>query len=145
MDMSDKNDFRIAPEVVEAFTFGDCWALALAMTTRTGWSVVTLVSGEDPMDWYHCGVHTPEGTILDIQGEWDEQDWVEHWEDFSEVNAACAEYWTAAEFQPQTNGLACRYDEDPDDWGKLLLSSHAATTELARIKNIERRGDNDGY
>lgn len=54
---------------VEAFTNGDCWALAIEIASMTDWDLVTLGATMDHDDeWAHCAVLTPEGYVLDIEG-----------------------------------------------------------------------------
>jgi hypothetical protein len=71
--------FAFSDEVVDAFTHGDCWLLANTIQRLRGWSVVT-VSGNEG-GWIHAGNQLPDGTIIDINGINDVDDWVDEWAD----------------------------------------------------------------
>lgn len=95
------------PDLVEEFTFGKCYALAVALHEETGWPIGALVA-----DWksapgsetirrrvVHAFVRLPDGSILDARGPSDECDLrntffgpekviVKSWvEDFDDVEA----------------------------------------------------------
>lgn len=69
--------FNFSPDVVEAFTFGDCWVLAQAIERATGYPLVSATYGKD--FWIHVGNRLPSGLILDIEGTHAETGWLECW------------------------------------------------------------------
>lgn len=83
--MSLPNQFGFAAEVIEAFTDGDCWALATALRLKTGWDIVALgFESEAEMPpakrgWEHMAVRRPDGLILDITGLHAAEDWLTGW------------------------------------------------------------------
>jgi hypothetical protein len=62
---------------VQAFTYGDCWALAEAMSQQSEYPVVS-VSGAE-RGWVHAGVLLPSGEVLDAEGIHDAQTWRQVW------------------------------------------------------------------
>jgi hypothetical protein len=62
---------------VQAFTYGDCWALAEAMSQQSEYPVVS-VSGAE-RGWVHAGVLLPSGEVLDAEGIHDVQTWRQVW------------------------------------------------------------------
>lgn len=67
--------YQITESDIEAFTEGDCWALAREINKRTGWKVIALGAyPEDAerkrsnFDWVHVFVQTPDGNYLDVEG-----------------------------------------------------------------------------
>jgi hypothetical protein len=64
---------------VQAFTYGDCWALAEAMSQQSDYPVVS-VSGVE-RGWVHAGVLLPSGEVLDAEGVHDAQTWKQVWAD----------------------------------------------------------------
>lgn len=75
-----------------AFLNGQCHALALAISERTGWPLVAVAAsecvydedcGEDDSDggcgcqYEHIGVRSPDGEIVDIRGWHTDEDWIE--------------------------------------------------------------------
>lgn len=110
------------PDLIEEFTFGKCYALAVALHEETGWPIGALVA-----DWkatadsttvrrrvVHAFVRAPDGSVLDARGRSDECDLrntffgpgrviVKSWvEDFYDVEAfrACL-VSTEVEFLPE--------------------------------------------
>jgi hypothetical protein len=71
--------FSFGDDAVEAFTTADCGYLAIAINAASGLPMVT-ISDDEPDSWYHAGVRLPDGRILDIEGIWDPQDWMAHWD-----------------------------------------------------------------
>lgn len=64
---------------VQAFTYGDCWALAEAMSQQSGYPVVS-VSGAE-RGWVHAGVLLPSGEVLDAEGVHAPETWKQVWAD----------------------------------------------------------------
>lgn len=70
--MKDTSQMFTAKEI-EAFNYGDCWLLALAIHQITDWKIVGVgVKGQESRggyrDWCHIAVQTPNNKILDING-----------------------------------------------------------------------------
>lgn len=64
---------------VKAFTDGDCWELARQIHLASGYTIVTVGAHEDASDWYHAGNRLPDGRIVDIEGIWQEPEWIAYW------------------------------------------------------------------
>lgn len=67
-----------------AYLNGQCLALAVALSRRTGWSVLTRtvdVGPDEPPVLIHAYVQGPDGVILDYTGGRDEEAEAENWED----------------------------------------------------------------
>jgi hypothetical protein len=95
----------------EAFSFGDCWLLARAMHSITGWQMVAVGNEAGRQigglrDWVHLAVRTPHGEILDINGFHDDSMMVDFWSD---------EFFTYS----SENGLMEVFDVDVDMWDEL--------------------------
>lgn len=69
----------LTSSVVQAFTYGDCWALAEAMSQQSEYPVVS-VSGAE-RGWVHAGVLLPSGDVLDAEGIHDAESWRQTWAD----------------------------------------------------------------
>lgn len=121
-----KNDFDMSSEVVEAFTQGDCWALATEVARVSGWTMVTLSATDDKEAWCHVAVWTPDGHILDIQGVWNPDEWANYWE-YSLGGQDCDfADWTHAEFKEHSDreGMYLQWDEIVEEWAKKLLAAY---------------------
>jgi hypothetical protein len=98
----EKNDFGFEPDIIEAFTNGDCWALAIELSRQSGYPVVTMSTEDDRGEWCHVGVELPNENVLDARGEYEVEAWfdefsmepeyseIELWEDADEFEASCA-------------------------------------------------------
>jgi hypothetical protein len=74
--------FSLPSHVQEAFTFGDCWALACEVEYNAGLPVAVLLhsgSATDDYNWFHVGNRAADGRIVDIEGIWDEDEWKTRW------------------------------------------------------------------
>jgi len=69
--------FHFPSQVREAFTDGDCWVLAWEGANMYDLPIVT-VSGNESF-WLHAANLLPDGRILDIEGIWEQQDWLARW------------------------------------------------------------------
>ena len=82
---TDLNQLGFRRPVLNAFTHGDCWALAVYLHDRTGWDIVALgLRGEESFEpaeryWEHMAVRTPAGQILDVTGVQAEGDFMRAW------------------------------------------------------------------
>lgn len=67
-------------EIVEAFTEGDCWYLALTLHEMTGLPMVFAnPMPSDPDYWEHVGLQISANRILDIQGVHTNMAWRRLW------------------------------------------------------------------
>lgn len=69
---------------LEAFNYGDCWQLALAIHELTGWKMIGVgVEGQAHKggfrDWCHIAILTPENKILDINGIQSKEEVIKKW------------------------------------------------------------------
>lgn len=80
------NKYEYSREVIEAFTEGDCWALALSVNKLTNWPLIFITEGAEAEDWLHVLVKMPNGKWLDIHGAntpkqvrkyWKSENWAE--------------------------------------------------------------------
>jgi hypothetical protein len=69
--------FQFPPKTREAFTDGDCWVLAWEGANLYALPIVT-VSGNESF-WIHAANLLPDGRILDIEGIWEQQEWLDRW------------------------------------------------------------------
>lgn len=76
---SSSKTFSFSSDVVEAFTWGDCGYLAVALSNATGFDVATASFDTRDM-WRHAGVWIDDQHILDIKGIHHYQDWLADWE-----------------------------------------------------------------
>lgn len=99
-----KNTFQFPAEVIEAFTFGDCWHLARTLTTLTGYPVVAFHHFDFGKDlWAHAANRLPDGRIVDIEGIWSEKDWIEQWSEVvdADFETAYARDWTLPDWDKE--------------------------------------------
>jgi len=75
------NQFGFADDERTAFVSGDCGYLALALSKETGWNLVGLSHPDAAAEdyWYHLAVQMPDGKILDINGAWTEDEFLDLW------------------------------------------------------------------
>ena len=72
--------FHFSEEVENAFTTGDCWHLARTVHLIAGYPIVTFQHFDYGQNlWAHAGNRLPDGRIVDIEGVWPEQTWLEQW------------------------------------------------------------------
>jgi len=64
------------------YTEGCCSNLAIGFHERMGWPVVAVMSDYDHEhgDWTHMGAQLPDGRIIDIQGIWQPEAWLNRWD-----------------------------------------------------------------
>ena len=79
--------FDFSDDVIEAFTEGDCWALAHEISALTGWGIFA-VGGQYDYDsaetvadrgWDHMFVRHPSGYLVDIEGVHTDKAMVDYW------------------------------------------------------------------
>ena len=85
-----ENQLGVAPRVIEAFTEGDCWLLALGLARRTCWPMVFINdwSGVEEDEWCHVLVKHPDGEWIDIHGKNHPYDVKSHWRSFNFTEVA---------------------------------------------------------
>lgn len=77
--------FSVDELTFDAFTYGDCWALAIEVNKITGWQIVAIGCDEQSRypenrrDWCHMANRTPEGKIIDITGISTPEETLEEW------------------------------------------------------------------
>jgi hypothetical protein len=104
--MQPRISFNYSSEVVEAFTEADCWELARLVQQTSGYGIVTASSSRSYRNWYHVGNRLPDGTILDIEGIWDETEWLSAWAtrmDFEDDPIFIAVDWDYVSFLADIN------------------------------------------
>lgn len=110
--------FEFPPNAVRAFTLGDCAWLATAIHELTGFTIVT-ASIDMPDEWVHCAVRTPEGLVLDIEGTWKVNDWLDHWLDGEPGEEHMLAEWTLPGF------TAARFDAERQFYGWIPAAEWA--------------------
>ena len=131
--------FSFPDEQQEAFTFGDCWRLAKALHSITGWDIAAIVCDNQEFkgahrDWCHMGNITPEGKFIDITGISDEdyalETWGgEFWEHCELVDDPChlIRPLTVQEWDGMTDEQEPRYEEyDPMTAAQEVLAAYIA-------------------
>ena len=122
-------------EAVEAFTWGDCGYLALAVSAKTGLDVAT-ASVDSHAAWVHCGVWISETHIADIKGIHTVQDWLSDWEWAADNGWGYQEYfavrWTDLSEIAEYVELGERvYPEvDIDFWADWVVANIRAYRDL---------------
>ena len=109
-----KNDYGMPPEVIEAFTCGDCWALAIEIGRLSAWTVVTIAHKGEPDEWRHVAVRTPEGMILDVQGAWELSEWGKFW------SYAVGDSWELTEWTATSLWADCRKWKMELQWDEIV-------------------------
>lgn len=66
----DRTDFtfEIHEWDLDLFYEGECLALAEAISSRTGWPIVTVHAPGQPDVWSHAAVRHPSGKYIDVNG-----------------------------------------------------------------------------
>lgn len=120
----DENEFGFPEEVIEAYTCGDCWALAIAVSRLTKFPVVTASIDND---WVHAAVLLPEDRVLDIQGVHTVEQWLDRWLDGMNGEDHWAREWRLSDFVRQCNReQSLQYDEPVGDWAEKVLDAYTA-------------------
>jgi hypothetical protein len=78
--------FHLDPELIEAFSLGDCWHLAKMLESLTGWEVHALsydaelaLTEPEAVEWEHMVVRHPSGYLVDITGVYTDEALLERW------------------------------------------------------------------
>lgn len=106
-------------EIVDAFTNGDCWRLALSLNSLAGLPIYAVCSLDCPRDtWCHVFNQLPDGSFIDIMGIHSESEMLSKWE--------CAVYednvGIAALSRENLDGVEIYSDKDPDEWAVFLMN-----------------------
>lgn len=122
-----KNDYDMPPEAIEAFTCGDCWALAIAIAREAALPIVTCSVPGEPDEWCHVAVQTPDGKILDIQGVWEPAAWLAFWSPALGGNAEVAT-WDRTQFEAHTVewNMLLQWDEIVSDFSEKVLDAYTS-------------------
>lgn len=70
--------FDFSDMVREVFTEGDCWVLARAIESLTHCPIITINYTEND-EWFHVANVLPNGLIVDIDGVFEQEEWLENW------------------------------------------------------------------
>lgn len=120
-----QNQFNFAADVIEAFTEGDCWALAEEVQKITGWDIVAIGFNGDgkvfPTEryWEHMANRRPDGLILDITGLHAKKSWLEGWNGGFVRNTVVFE---ANDESYRDEQVRC-YSKSPRHWAKKLVAA----------------------
>lgn len=121
-----KNQFDFAADVIEAFTEGDCWALAEEVQALTGWDIVAIGMDDEPHSkpvseryWEHMANRRPDGLILDITGLHNDKHWLEGWDGGFVRNTVVFEANDPGYRAEQTR----LYIHSPERWAKDLVAA----------------------
>lgn len=71
-------EFSFPEETVFDLTHGDCWFLAASLAKATNLPYATIY-GDDEIQ--HVGIELPDGRIVDVEGVWEDHEWVNRWYD----------------------------------------------------------------
>lgn len=130
--------FQLPDNVQEAFTFGDCWHLAQTINRLSGYPVVT-VQWEEPHRslWCHAANRLPDGRIVDIEGIWEEEEWLWKWQVHNELHVELdvlvmfAQEWTPESWAQEV--AECDFDfyypeisENVEQYAKQVLALSAS-------------------
>ena len=75
--------FTFPERVIEAYTYGDCWALALAIHKITDLTLVTVANKGTPEQWSHVAVRYGLKHVIDIEGVHRVDYWLERWDGYT--------------------------------------------------------------
>lgn len=116
-----RNQFDLHHSVIEAYTFGDCGYLALGIHALTGYPLIT-ASIDTPGDWVHVAVLSPQGLVLDVEGWWEIEDWLERWLEGCEGEEHGMALRDTDEVRAEIHETLLVYTgEDPIFWAKKIV------------------------
>lgn len=117
--------FDPAPDVEEAFTYGDCWCLAKAIHDISGYPIVALgcshtgpAECERDRDWHHMFVALPDGNLLDVRGIWSQEamlsEWAENYKFCHPEDGPyyCLDFWLVEDWEDATSHQTPAYPEN---------------------------------
>lgn len=121
-------------DVREAFTEGDCWALAHELAKRTGWKVALVTEKRHAADmWVHAAVRTPEGHLLDVRGVSTDSEMVDSFGEDAEANEVEGGYvvvdMTPAKLRRAFQGKKPIFPYDAAEFADALLRWHDGRDE----------------
>lgn len=118
------HQFTFPEHAVKAFTEGDCGYLAMVLSLITGFTAVT-ASIDDESSWTHAGVLTPDGRVLDIQGLWTVETWLDKWLDGLEGEEHYLNKWEPIPFMGTVRMFPREFPRvSPEEWAKTLLAEY---------------------
>lgn len=108
-------------QLIERYTQRDCEQLAITLSQLTGWPVVVVSDGqtENFIGYIHAGVLTPRGTVLDVQGEHEPDEWLDHYAAYLDIDHRHDPDWDGTDSElvvvdrPERIGVPLRFQ--PDD------------------------------
>lgn len=68
----------IPRQTVRFLLNGDCWRIAAAINSKTGWRLVTIRSSTRRLP-FHIAVETPNRMVLDGEGIWSQSEFIKNW------------------------------------------------------------------
>lgn len=71
--------FAFPENIVDAFTKGDCWEFARTIAKYYSYPVITAAVKADEEYWNHAANLLPDGTVIDIEGIWSPEVWIDSW------------------------------------------------------------------
>lgn len=107
-------------KVVTAYTRGDCWVLAGELLRR-GYPLAIAVFSIRQEFWAHAANRLPDGRVLDVEGVWDETEWITRWNrtlvpEERKSGDLIALEWSAAKFAKEVQRIGgTKIFEESDD------------------------------
>ena len=133
------NQWSLSPEVIHAFTQGDCWRLAEELHRLTGYSLVAVGFEQEEEEnlplsqrcWMHVLNQCPDGTLLDVMGVHDSDSTLEYWAQeygaLINVNTADSQEWADLTQEAERSFPAF----DVTHVAHRALSAYQASQEIA--------------
>lgn len=123
--------FNVDEDMVQRFSKADCWALAMAINTATGWTICTVEPrGSDGSEWFHAVNRRPDGMIVDILGVSSVEETLARW-DYLCTDAELGA-WTREQFDEEMNSgwvekFAVDSEKVAEHWVARNLEALSAT------------------
>lgn len=126
--------FDPAPDVEEAFIFGDCWRLAKAIHDISGLPIYAVGCShtgpaELERDWSHMFVALGDGNLLDVRGIWSEAAMLDEWKEAYEFCHPedgpfyCLDFWLVEDWEEATYHQHYAFPEiDPEKTAREVLA-----------------------
>lgn len=114
-----ESDFTDDLSVMDAFTNGDCWRLALSLNALAGFPILAVCSLDHPENtWCHVFNQLPDGSLIDITGIYSEAEMLDKWK----IHVYQDNEGIAPLTREDLEGFEFYSDEDPDEWARFLLN-----------------------
>jgi hypothetical protein len=127
LTLTRRSIFSNTAQYRDAFTWGDCGYLAVALSNATGFDIAT-ASVDTADSWIHAGVWLDEQHIVDIRGIHGVDNWLADWEWAADNGWGYEEYsavrWKAVDFAPSVVSMPRTYpDIDLDEAVRVVLAN----------------------